>query len=120
MRLRSTIAAVAAAAFLAGCGGSAEQGDESGEPVVLEVTIADGEVTPTNDRVEVSVGQEVVARVTSDAADELHVHGEPEATWAVEPGMEGEEFRYTPQIPGQIAIETHGLHATVATLVVTP
>ncbi|MFD1859213.1 hypothetical protein EHW97_02560 [Aeromicrobium camelliae] len=117
------ITAVAAAVLLAGCGGSTDRGDEgseAAEPVVLDVTIADGEVTPTNDRVEVSVGQEVVARVTSDAADELHVHGEPEATWAVEPGMEGEEFRYTPQIPGQIAIETHGLHATVATLVVTP
>ncbi|RLV55047.1 hypothetical protein D9V41_13200 [Aeromicrobium phragmitis] len=119
MRARILVA-IAAGVLLAGCGSSSGGAEEAAEPIVIEVSIADGTITPTNERVEVGVGQEVVAQVTSDAEDELHVHGEPEATWAVEAGMESEEFSYTPQIPGQIAIESHGLHATIVTLVVTP
>lgn len=119
MKLHRACLAAAALVLLVACGSPAQESQGSSEPVELDVAIADGELTPKNEQVDVTVGQEVIVRVTSDAEDELHVHGEPEATWDVTAGMEDEEFSYVPQIPGQIAIESHGLHVTIATLVVT-
>ena len=46
-------------------------------PVVrtIDVSYAGGEVTGTTGREQVAVGERVVLRITSDVADELHVHG---------------------------------------------
>ncbi len=113
------LAAVAAGLLVALGGCSSDAGEPTDQPAVIEVTIADGEVTPTGEKVDVSVGQEVTFVVTSDAADELHVHGEPEKEIEVQPGMDAEEFTYTPEVPGQIAVEAHHADVTVVTLVVT-
>ena len=41
----------------------------------IEITVKDGKVSPATRRVEVSQGTAVRLLVTSDVADELHVHG---------------------------------------------
>ena len=41
----------------------------------IEITVRDGKVSPATRRVEVSQGTAVRLLVTSDVADELHVHG---------------------------------------------
>ena len=43
-------------------------------PTVIEVSVAGGEVAGPG-QVEVSLGSDVVLRVTSDVADEVHLHG---------------------------------------------
>lgn len=85
---------------------------------VVDVTIKDGTVTPRGKRVEVGVGEPVTLRVTSDAADELHVHADPEQTLEVEPGRQ--ELELTVDVPGQVAVESHHLDATIVQLVVRP
>ncbi len=84
--------------------------------VVVDVTIADGEVTPQGERVEVGVGEPVTLRVRSDEADEIHVHSDPEHSLDVEPGMP-DELTFTVERPGQVAVESHHLGVTIVQLV---
>jgi hypothetical protein len=87
--LRQTVPALtlAAVVLVAGCSGgeptttpSSASADASptdstftGTEIVVEVT--NGKVSPPTHRVKVSKGTQIRLRVTSDKADELHVHG---------------------------------------------
>lgn len=74
----------------------------------IEVSIANGQVTPSPDRrVEVSQGDQVRIVVTSDRADEIHVHGyDVEA--AVEPGSPA-TLEFEADQPGSFEVEMHEL-----------
>lgn len=117
----------AAVLLVGGCGGE-DTGTVSSSPnpatespasedVVVDIAIKDGSVTPQGDRVEVKVGQEVTLRITSDAAEEIHVHSDPERSYEVRSGGSVEES-FSIDTPGQVAVEAHHLDATVAQLVV--
>ncbi len=134
-----TLVALTAAAFLvAGCGGSDGSGDSaksspaappaSGVPqmsdqqappdqVVIDVTIAKGQVTPTNEQLAAKVGEAIVVRVNSDAADKLHVHSDPEHTFDVA-AKAGQSFQFTIAVPGRVDVELHELNRTIATIAV--
>lgn len=143
---RTLIACVAAALVTAGCGGSADTAtssapatgstaasdsaapastaapaltDDQAAParVTVDVTIANGRVTPTNDQVDARVGEPIVIRVNSDAADELHVHSNPEHSFPVE-AKAGQQFQFTVDVPGKVDVELHDLNKTVATIAV--
>lgn len=104
-----------------------EPSDSGSEPsdapdddaVVLDITIADGEVTPAGETVDAKVGQQIELRVDSDAEDELHVHSNPEHEFEVK-AADGQDFTFTIEQPGQVEIETHETGVVVAELVVTP
>ncbi|GAB7067581.1 hypothetical protein H7J06_14795 [Mycobacterium hodleri] len=140
MNTQTTLAALAAttALLLAGCGGSNESGDTASnapvssnsgaapqmsdqqappEQVVVDVTIKDGKVTPTNEQLQAKVGDPIVVRVDSDAADQLHVHSNPEHTFAVEP-KSGQSFQFTVTVPGKVDVELHELNRTIASIAV--
>ena len=118
--LTTLVAVVAMSAGVASCGDddagspSAET-TSSADPLVLDVTIADGEVTPSGEQLEAAVGQEIELRVTSDAPDEVHVHSSPEQEFEVEPGDE-QVFTFSIDQPGQVEIETHETATVVAEL----
>ena len=95
---------------------SAEPDDDA---VVLDITIADGEVTPAGETVDAKVGQQIELRVDSDAEDALHVHSNPEHEFEVK-AADGQDFTFTIEQPGQVEIETHETGVVVAELVVTP
>lgn len=86
---------------------------------VLDITIADGAVTPVNAELSATVGTPITLRVTSDADDELHVHAVPEHSFAVRPGA-GQHFEFTVDVPGRVEVELHHLDRTVATINVHP
>lgn len=134
--MRTLIAAtvVSAAAMLAtaGCSGSTEEpaapsaataapalSDQQAPPerVVIDVTIAGGQVTPVNQQVRAAVKQPIVIRVTSDTEDELHVHASPEHTFAVKPESL-QSFQFEVQVPGKVDVELHHLNRVVATITV--
>jgi len=98
---------------------SPDQTSESpaAEGVVVDIVIKDGEVTPQGDRVDVEAGQEVTLHISSDAAEEIHVHSDPEHSYEVKPGDSVEES-FTIDTPGQVAVEAHELDATIVQLVV--
>lgn len=88
--------------------------------VTVEITIgADGKVTPQGDRVDVKVGQKVTLQITAKAAEEIHVHSDPEHTYDVEAG-DTVSKSFTLDTPGQVAVEAHHADATIAQLVVRP
>jgi len=142
VRTRRLVTTVAAVGLLAaGCGGSesetpaapndvsatvdttvvqsdSEQATDT-DSTDIDVSIAGGEVTPTDERIEGTVGREIVLTVDSDAVDELHVHSVPEYTFPVAVG-EDQEFRFTVDVPGSVDIELHDAGVTVATVLVRP
>lgn len=87
------------------------------EKLVVDVTISGGEVTPTNEALQTSVGVPIILRVDSDAADQLHVHSNPEHTFTVEPRSR-QSFQFTVEVPGRVDVELHELNRTIATIAV--
>lgn len=63
--------------LLAGCGGSSAGGDagSGGRTDTIRVAVKDGRVTPATHREPVAKGDTVKLVVTTDTADEVHVHG---------------------------------------------
>ena len=128
---------MAAALITAGCGGSNSSENASGIPRVVsrrssarrtcrttrrhrrgslvDVTIKDGKVTPTNEQLQAGVKEQIVIRVNSDAADELHVHSTPEHSFNVE-AKPMQSFQFTVDVPGKVDVELHKLNQTIATI----
>lgn len=130
----SVIGAVVAA--VAACGSTPSSTDSPSSPssqistattsstsadagTVIEVTIGNGVVTPTNAQAQAVIGQPIVLQVSSDTVDSLHVHSVPERTFDVE-ARPGQRFEFTVQVPGRVAVELHNLHLTVVTIEVRP
>ncbi|MET7421223.1 cupredoxin domain-containing protein [Dactylosporangium sp. NPDC005555] len=93
-------------------------GDSSTAPQdrSISVTITGGRAEPPVGRVEVGKGSTIRLTVTSDAPDELHVHGYDRRA-VLEPGRPATlEFRA--DTTGMFEIETHGGHLLLVQLVV--
>jgi hypothetical protein len=86
---------------------------------VIDVTIADGTVTPTNAQAQAVARQPIVLAVSSDVADELHVHSVPEHSFDVA-AQPDQRFEFTVEVPGRVDVELHDLHRTVVTIEVLP
>jgi len=133
------MALAAATLITAGCGGSestqtteatlaspspstvspSDMSNEQAPPTRLEieVTIKGGTVTPTNEQLQAAVKEQIIIRVNSDVADELHVHSNPEHTFKIE-AKPAQTFQFTVEVPGQVAVELHQLNKTIATIAV--
>jgi hypothetical protein len=86
---------------------------------IIDITIANGAVTPTNAEAQAVAGQPIVLQVASDAVDSLHVHSVPEHVFDIAAGP-GHRFEFTVDIPGRVAVELHDLHVTVVIIEVRP
>lgn len=130
--IAATVVLTGAVLAAAGCSGSTEEpaaqtgasaapalSDQQAPParVVIDVTIANGQVTPVNQQVRAAVKQPIVIRVTSDAEDELHVHANPEHTFTVKPEPL-QSFQFEVEVPGKVDVELHQLNRVVATITV--
>jgi hypothetical protein len=69
------------------------------------ITIARGRVSPPSGWLEVAEGRQVAITVTSDVADELHVHGYDLAA-ELRPGVPA-TVRFTANLTGVFEVETH-------------
>jgi len=119
-KVRSALVIGWAATLMSGlvaCGGAQNQ-SPAAAPVVA-VTIAKGQVTPTNATLQAKVGQQITLRVTSDATDELHVHSTPDHKFQVA-AAPNQTFRFSVDVPGNVEVELHHLDRTIATIQVQP
>lgn len=128
----------AAALITAGCGGSTSSNNSTGSAqpsnqpstvnpsdmpneqapparLSIDVDIKGGNVTPTNQQLQAGIKEQIVIRVNSDAADELHVHSTPEHKFNVA-AKPMQIFQFTVDVPGKVDIELHKLNKTVATI----
>ncbi len=106
---------------LAGCGGSSSsESPPPTKPVDIHVKIANGQVTPAGERVDVTVGQTIRVIVNSDAADELHVHSSPDHEFEIPAGAHGKVYKFTLDKPGVVEVELHKLDEVVVSLAARP
>lgn len=136
--LKVSVVMGAAVAVVAGCGSppastSSSSAAPSASPqapgstpsasaeagTVIDISIDDGVVTPTNAEAQAAAGQPIVLKVSSDAVDSLHVHSVPENVFDVA-ATPDQRFEFTVNIPGRVAVELHDLHVTVVTIEVRP
>ena len=119
--LRTKSCAVAAVASLLLLLGTSACGDDDGGgggatdgPQRIEITFADGDVTPSGERVEVGVDQEIDLEVTADEPGEIHVHSDPEQEFEYQEG----ETTLKLQIdrPGIVEVESHNLDKVIVQL----
>ena len=80
----------------------------------FEITAAGGQVTGDTGRLEVAVGEAVAVRVTSDTADEVHLHGY-DVSAPVAPGQPA-ELLFEATIPGVFEIELENSGVALARL----
>ncbi|WP_020577253.1 cupredoxin domain-containing protein [Actinopolymorpha alba] len=85
---------------------------------VLDITIANGKVSPNAEQVKVKAGTTVRIQASGDAADEIHVHGYDKAL-AIKPGA-ASSLEFVADQTGRFEIETHETGALVYQLIVTP
>jgi hypothetical protein len=106
---------------LVACGGSQSQsqGQSPAAGPVVDVTIANGQVTPTNATLQSKVHQQITFRVNSDATDELHVHSTPQHKFQVA-AAPNQTFQFSVDVPGNVEVELHHLDRTIATIQVQP
>jgi hypothetical protein len=123
MRMAKSVTATAVAAVLmwalVACGGSSEPRQPSGAGLVVDITIANGQVTPSNATFAAKVSEPITLRVTSDAADELHVHSVPDHKFAITDAA-NQTFQFKVDVPGNVDVELHHLDRTVATIQIRP
>jgi hypothetical protein len=111
------LAVVGTTAALAGCGSSSKTA--TGPGLSIDVTIAHGQVTPANATLQATVRQPITLHVTSDVADELHVHSVPDHKFEVAAAA-NQTFQFSVDVPGSVDVELHHLDRTVATIHVNP
>jgi hypothetical protein len=123
MRMVKRLLASAGAALLmcglVACAGSPKTTQPSGAGLVVDITIAKGQVTPSNATLQAKVSQPITLRVTSDAVDELHVHSVPDHTFQVA-ATANQTFQFSVGVPGNVDVELHHLDRTIATIQVRP
>lgn len=94
----------------------AESSPAAGTPAGqrIEVTVAGGQVSGDTGRVPVAPGEQVTLVVTSDVADEIHVHGY-ELTAAIAPSRPA-QLSFDATVPGVFEVELHEAGTVLLTL----
>lgn len=134
-RLTAALLGAACALAVSGCAGTATPGSTAGgrssatttstatgsattesapESRRIEVTVAGGRVDGGADRVPVAAGTPVTLVVTSDVADEVHVHGYLLAATLV--AGQPSELTFEADIAGVFEVELHDAGTVLLTL----
>jgi hypothetical protein len=111
------LAVLGTTAALAGCDSASKT--PTGPGLSVDVAIAHGQVTPVNATLQATVRQPITLHVTSDVADELHVHSVPDHKFEVAAAA-NQTFQFSVDVPGSVDVELHHLDRTVATIHVNP
>ena len=80
----------------------------------IDITVERGTVDPSGERVDATVGEEIILRVTADAPGEIHVHSTPEQELSYEPGTS--DLSLTIDQPGLVDVEAHTLDLVIVQL----
>lgn len=96
----STAAPAGAAASPAGSAATAA-------PLTIDITMTGDSVTPNGQKIDAAVGQQVVLRVTSDTADEVHAHTGGDGFELEVPAGKPVTGTFTLNSPGSFEVESH-------------
>jgi plastocyanin len=84
--------------------------------VTIDITIADGQVSPNGEKMNVEVGQTIVLNVTSDEHDEVHAHTEGDGFELEVPAGKKVSGEFTLNSPGSYEVESHHLEKVIVIL----
>lgn len=84
--------------------------------VTINVTVANGKVSPSGASIKVTAGQTVLITAVSDTDEELHIHGYDKEL-ELKPGKP-QSVKFTADMKGTFEVETHKSGKLVAKLVV--
>ena len=112
-----TVVAIASGTLLLGGCGKSDDNPSGQQATTVTFAITDGHKTGGPDTIDAKSGETLTLEVTSNVADELHVHGydkelelAPNATT---------RLTFTTDIPGTFEIELHSTDSVIASLRVT-
>lgn len=80
----------------------------------IDIAIAGDTVTPSGERVDAKVGEEIILHVTADAPGEIHVHSTPEQELSYDAGTT--DLPLTIDQPGLVDVESHTLGLVIVQL----
>jgi hypothetical protein len=108
-----------AALSLTGCSDDSKGSNDSHAShgsggTTVDITIKDGKVTPSGDRVKAKVGEPVTLKIEADTAGEIHVHSTPEQEIEFEKGTSTKKL--TIDQPGIVDVEDHALEQVIVQL----
>ena len=128
-RTAATAVTVAAGLLLTGCGGPSStpadppaSGTTSAStapapaPLTIAITMTGDSVSPSGQKIDATVGQSVVLRVTSDIADEVHAHTGGDGYELEVPAGEPTTGTFVLESPGSFEIESHHREKVLAIL----
>jgi plastocyanin len=119
-RIRNALIAAAVSALMIGLVGCSNTANSPAPGnLTVNVTIANRQVNPSNATLQAKVGQPITFHITSDAADELHVHSVPDHKFEIA-AAPNQTFQFTVDVPGNVDVELHHLDRTIATIQVRP
>jgi heme/copper-type cytochrome/quinol oxidase subunit 2 len=118
--IRKALNVIAVSALLIGLIGCSNSANNPAPGnLTINVTIANRQVDPVNATLQAKVRQPITVHVTSDAADELHVHSVPDHKFEIA-AAPNQTFQFTVDVPGSVEVELHHLDRTIATIQVRP
>ena len=86
------------------------------DSVTIDITVADGQVSPNGKKIDVEVGQTIVLNVTSDEHDEVHAHTEGDGYELEVPAGKKVTGEFELNAPGSYEVELHHLEKVIVIL----
>ncbi|HEY5822191.1 MAG TPA: hypothetical protein VIT20_09460 [Propionibacteriaceae bacterium] len=95
---------------------SASAPSSSPSALTIDITIADGKVTPNGEKLDAKVGETVVFNVTSDEDDEIHAHTGGDGYELEVPAGKPTRGSLTLTSAGSFEVESHHLEKVIVIL----
>jgi hypothetical protein len=86
------------------------------DALTIDITIAAGKVTPSGQKIDAKVGQQVIMNVTSDMDDEIHAHTGGDGYELEVPAGKPTTGTFTLTDPGSFEVESHHLSKVIVIL----
>ena len=121
----AAVAGVAALGLVTACGAETSTGaapstsaaaSSSVAPLTIPITIAGGQVQPNGEKITARLGQEIVLRVPSEEADEIHAHTGGDGYELEVPANQPTTGSFTPSQAGSFEVESHHLSKVIVIL----
>jgi plastocyanin len=112
--LISAVTLLVAALSLTACSNDTSARSGGGSGTTVHITIKDGKVTPSGDRVKAKVGETITLHIDADVSGEIHVHSTPEQELEFAKGTSTKKL--TIDQPGIVDVEDHALDQVIVQL----
>lgn len=115
-RILAGLVVLACALVVSACGEEDGSGGATrdADPKIIKIRFADGDVTPSGERIEVEAGQPIDLVVAADEPGSIHVHSDPEQEF--EYGEGEDTFELQIDRPGVVEVESHELDKVIVQL----